>query len=377
MPQATLTVTATAKIDQELNKLKKIRVAAQQKAKETLNQITKVQKEKVVTSKEINTLLVQLDDASQKLSKLNEEIDKVSEELVQNALELELAMQRVENRDQLLKSRIRLIYMNGIVSYLDVLLSSTSFSDFLNRLDALKSIVDQDKDILDTNRKDRDIVSFKKNQTEEQLSEVKTLYEQANQLRAELVVKEKEKELRIASLSQQERTLEGITEENERKLMQYAAQEAALIKKKKEAEDALYYTYKGGKFGFPLSVKARLTSTFGKRVDPITGKKGATHNGIDLGAPNGTNILAAENGVVIVASWWGGYGNTVVIDHGQNTWTLYAHIRNEGIVVKKGQSVKRGQKIAEVGSTGRSTGNHLHLEVRINEKPVDPAPYLR
>ncbi len=120
---------------------------------------------------------------------------------------------------------------------------------------------------------------------------------------------------------------------------------------------------------------ARLSSGYGTRVHPITGKtKG--HTGVDLAAPQGTDIHAAEGGVVIVAEWWSGYGNTVIIDHGDNVWTLYGHIRNDGIKVEKGEHVKKGQKIAEVGSTGNSTGPHLHFEVRINGSPVDPMPYL-
>lgn len=95
-----------------------------------------------------------------------------------------------------------------------------------------------------------------------------------------------------------------------------------------------------------------------------------------MAAPQGTDIHAAEDGVVIVAEWWSGYGNTVVIDHGDGLWTLYGHIRNGGTVVHTGQTVKRGQKIAEVGSTGNSTGPHCHFEVRENNKPVNPMNYL-
>lgn len=95
-----------------------------------------------------------------------------------------------------------------------------------------------------------------------------------------------------------------------------------------------------------------------------------------MATKEGTEIRAADDGIVIVAEWWSGYGNTVVIDHGDNLWTLYPHIRINGIKVEKGQAVRRGQKIAEVGSTGNSTGPHLHFEVRIDGKPVDPMPYL-
>jgi murein DD-endopeptidase MepM/ murein hydrolase activator NlpD len=380
VPYAGFAASSTAKIDQELNQLKQKQAEAKQKANDASKQISKVQTEKVQTAQDMNSLLGQLNDAGKKLSDLNEQIDTVSENLQTNGKQLDEAVDRVASRDQMLKSRLRLMYMNGFVSYMDVLLSATSFSDFLNRLDALKSIVNQDKEILASNRKDRDTVALKKEQTEKQLTEVKQLYEQANQVRDELQVKEKEKEVKIASLTKIEKDLEHISEENEKLLIQFAAQEAALQAKKRaaaKADTSNLFTYSGGKFGFPLVIKASLTSDFGLRVNPVTGKKDEFHKGIDLGAPNGTSILAAENGVVIVASWWNGYGNTVIIDHGNGVWTLYGHIRNDGIVVKKGDSVKRGQKIAEVGSTGQSTGNHLHFEVRKNEQPIDPKPFLR
>ncbi|SEC35250.1 peptidoglycan DD-metalloendopeptidase family protein [Paenibacillus sp. GP183] len=380
VPYAGFAATSTAKIDQELNQLKQKQADAKQKAADTSKQINQVQTEKVQTAQDMNTLLGQLNDAGKKLSDLNGQIDTVTENLQVNGKLLDEAVDRVAKRDQMLKSRLRLMYMNGFVSYMDVLLSATSFSDFLSRLDALKSIVNQDKEILASNKKDRDTVALKKDQTEKQLAEVKQLYEQADQVRNELQVKEKEKEVKIASLSKMEKNLEQISEENEKLLIQFAAQEAALQAKKRaaaKADTSNLFTYSGGKFGFPLVIKAPLTSDFGYRVNPVTGKKDEFHKGIDFGAPNGTSIVAAENGVVIVASWWSGYGNTVIIDHGNGVWTLYGHIRNDGTVVKKGDIVKRGQKIAEVGSTGQSTGNHLHFEVRKNEQPIDPKPFLR
>lgn len=385
VPIADVAASNISKIDQELKQLEKKKAEAQKKANDADKQIAKVQQEKVQEAKDMNTLQEQLNDAGKRLSDLNNRIHDISDELVVNGNQLDEAETRVETRDQMLKSRLRLMYMNGFVSYMDVLLSATSFSDFLSRLEALQSIVSQDKEILESNKRDRNTIEVKKLETERKLAEVKQLYAEADLVRNELQVKEKEKEVKIASLSKKEKELEGISEENERLLIQFASQEAALRAKKRAEEAAKnknstnknLFTYSGGKFAYPLAKAAPLTSDFGTRTDPVTGKKGASHNGIDLGAPNGTDILAAENGEVIVASWWNGYGNTVIIDHGNGVWTLYGHIRNDGIKVRKGDAVKRGQKIAEVGSTGKSTGNHLHFEVRINEKAVDPKPYLR
>lgn len=175
----------------------------------------------------------------------------------------------------------------------------------------------------------------------------------------------------VSSLKNKEELLEGISEEQERKLMELAGKEAALLRKKSATISA-----KAGKLLWPLPKKYPLTSSFGTRVDPITRKPGAFHSGLDIGAPSGTSILAAESGTVILAQFWNGYGNTVVVDHGNGLWTLYPHIRMDGIKVEKGDTVKKGQLLAEVGSTGRSTGPHLHFEVRLNERAVDPSTYL-
>lgn len=386
-PQYGFALSESQRIQQEINQLKKMKSATQHKANETEKQINQVQQEKQQTANDITAILGQIDATNQKLNVLNEQVTDVTASLKENAQQLEEAEARIVSRDQMLRSRLRLMYMNGVVSYADVLLSSTSFSDFLDRLQALKSIVAQDKEILEANKRDKAVIADKRVVIEKQLAEVKSLYAQAAAVKADLVVKEKEKEVKIASLSQKEKELEDISEEVQKQLVQVAKQEAdkqralqqakaAENAKKSKTPSAPAYTYSGGKFGYPLPSVVQMSSDFGTRTDPINGRK-ASHSGIDLPSPRGTDIFAAEDGVVIVASWWSGYGNCVVIDHGKGVWTLYGHIRNDGIVVEKGDTVKRGQKIAEVGSTGRSTGNHLHFEVRIDGDPVDPKPYLR
>jgi murein DD-endopeptidase MepM/ murein hydrolase activator NlpD len=377
VPYAGYAASTTEKIDQQLTQLKKMKAQAQQKANDAQNQITKVQTEKDQATKDMNTLVNQVNEASKKLTKLNEEIDQVSTTLADNAKQLDEAVARVETRDNMLKSRVRLMYMNGFVSYMDVVLSATSFSDFLNRIEALKSIVNQDKEILVANKKDKETVAQKKVDTEQQLEKVKTLYADADALRDDLQAKEKAKEVKIASLTKQEKVLEDISEESDKQITQLAKQEADLQAKKRAASNAKSpFTYSGGKLGYPLAVQAPLTSDFTIRINPVTGRS-ESHKGIDLGAPKGTDILAAENGSVIYASWMNGYGNCVIVDHGNGLWTVYGHIMNDGIYVKVGDVVKRGQKIAGVGSTGQSTGNHLHFEVRKNEVPTDPKPFLR
>lgn len=370
------------KINQQLEKVKKEQRQAAEKVKQAEKNMASVKDQKHQATKSIDELMDQIDEVGTALNVYNEQIDSRTVKLQKAGQQLEDAIERVANRDDMLRSRIRLMYTNGFVSYMDVLLSSTSFSDFLDRYDTLKSIVSQDKDILAENKNDKESVVLQKAQIEKQLAEVKGLYGKMEDQKQFLVSKEKQKEVMILSLSQQERDLEDISEETEAQLMDLARKKSALqkeankIKEKNKKKKKKTSAYKGGKLGIPIDDEVRITSQFGYRTDPVTGRKGAMHKGVDFGAPNGTTIYAAEDGEVIVAQWWSGYGNCVIIDHGNGLWTLYGHIRNGGINVKEGQTVKRGEKIAEVGSTGKSTGNHLHFEVRINEEPVNPLGYL-
>ncbi|MEF2243910.1 MULTISPECIES: murein hydrolase activator EnvC family protein [unclassified Paenibacillus] len=329
--------------------------------------------------KEITKILSEIDKVGQEKIEMETKIEQKNEEVIATGVELEQAEERIVKRDELLQSRMRLMYTNGFVSYVDVLLSSTSFSDFLDRFDALQSILNQDRDILDEHKKDKELVVLKKKEVELQLLEVKELYYELEIKQADLIKKENEKETLIASynsnLQELDEALEGfesITEEQEKLLVALAAEVSKLNTQKNKIKNP----YTGGKLGMPIDSGYRVTSNFGTRIHPITKKK-HTHTGIDFGAPSGTPIYAAESGVVIVSQWWGGYGNCVIIDHGNGLWTLYGHIRNGGLLVDKGDTVKKGQQIAEVGNTGNSTGPHLHFEVRKNEVAVNPGGYLK
>lgn len=157
-----------------------------------------------------------------------------------------------------------------------------------------------------------------------------------------------------------------------------AAKKAAAAKASSSSSSSSSDTgYSGGDGPFLLPVgSARISSPYGPRTHPITGEKGKVHTGVDFAVPQGTNIHAADSGTVILAEWWSGYGYCVIIDHGGGVWTLYGHIRKGGLRVSAGDKVNRGDVVAESGSTGNSTGPHLHFEVRIDGKIVNPMPYL-
>lgn len=361
---------------------------AQNQAKNAEHEKGDIENKKKEAEASITNLMAEIDNVVINKTKMQAQSDAKEEELLQTGLELDQAEERVITRDELLQSRMRLMYTNGFVSYMDVLLSATSFTDFIDRFDALQSILSQDRDILAEQRKEKELVALKKIQVEKQFAEVKAIYKKLEQYEDHLVKKEQEKEVMVASYNSNIKqldnklveidhtleALEGISKEQEELLMALASKVAKLNAEKNKISNP----YTGGKLGMPIRDNYRISSSFGTRTHPITGKK-HTHTGLDFAAPQGTDIYAAEDGVVLVAQKWSTYGNTVMIDHGNGLWTLYAHIRNGdgGTIVEKGEAVKKGQKIAEVGSTGNSTGPHLHFEVRKNEVPVNPSGYLK
>lgn len=361
------------KYNRQIEQKKREKAEADRKARDAENRRREVVSQRLTTEKKLEEIYAQIDEAEEEVERLNGEIDEGELLLAETEQLLEEAIERIEARDELLKARMKFMYTNGSVTYLEVLMKATSFSDFLDRYNSLRSLIAQDREILAANIEDRDIVVTKKEEVIDLLNHLTDLYNEQQLQIANLMKKEKDAEVLIAELYKDEEILSEITEEQQRLAMQKIAETNALIKQRDDY--VLVNYYKGGKLAYPLPQIYRISSEFGPRIHPITRRK-STHTGIDFAAPNGTAILAAESGKVITAEALSGYGNTVVIDHGSNIWTLYAHIRPNGIKVKVGDEVKRGDKIAEVGTTGTSTGYHLHFEVRKNGEAVNPRDYL-
>lgn len=411
--------TSVAEIDKQLKQLQQevqAAKAAQEKA-DSRNQEAKHYKNK--TTLNLDYVLGQIAQVKGEMTTISGKIASTEKSLTVTATELDEAEARVASREKLLESRVRLMYTDGAVSYLDVLLSSTSFSDFLDRADSLKMIVDQDQDLLVQHKLDKQTVITKKQELEGQYATAKQLYTDLEAQRSMLKEKEAEKQELIAYYDEEIQNSEVLSAEQDAKLVELASSRSALEAQKdkikaeeaarraaaakaeaqrraalaaaKAAEKAKASKSSGGDSSSVASVEeysggdgpylrpvgyARISSPFGYRTHPVTHEVGKLHTGMDFAVPQGTSIHAADSGTVVLAQWYSGYGYCVIIDHGGGVWTLYGHIREGGIKVSQGQRVERGQKIAESGSTGRSTGPHLHFEVRINGKPVNPMPYL-
>lgn len=306
------------------------------------------------------------------LSEAQAEFDSINDQLLQTEGQIrsntELSarlVKKMEAQTKTLHRRIRDIYKNGQVNYLDVLFGAKDFSDFVSRMDILKKILAYDNALLQATKADREALARAKAQLE--IDRVKIV-----ELRKQSAAK---KELVAARRQERQGVLNAATYEREtaerayRELIETSKQIETMIRKIQSGEKNV-----GGSTGTMLwPAEGEITSPFGWRVHPIFGTQ-RLHTGIDIGADYGDTVRAADGGVIIHSDWMGGYGNAVIIDHGNGISTLYAH--NSQLLVSEGQTVAKGQAISRVGSTGYSTGPHLHFEVRQNGTPVNPLNFL-
>lgn len=343
----------------------------QEKQKELKEKIKEnEQKQKSVRSK-LDQLEESLEETKEKIRQLNNEIAKTEEELEEAKKKLKEAEERVAKRDKLFDDRIRLMYENGQVSYLEVLLGAEDFGDFLARFESIQKIMEQDKQLLEEQKRDRDIIAKSKQTIETSLDKLNTLQAEAEKERKVLAQKQEEQKVALASLQKEHSHLEEVSEEEAQRERDLAAKLAAKLEPQVSSSSgsvkASAFKDSGGTLAWPAS--GRFSSGFGPR-------DGRMHKGIDIAAPVGTPIYAAADGVVTSAGPSSGYGNRITISHGNGLSTLYGHMYSDGIHVSVGQKVKRGQKIAEIGNAGRSTGPHLHFEVLEGSRAVNPMSYL-
>lgn len=343
---------------------------SQKKTEETKKQIQSKQAEKNSQKAQKDSLDIEISGLQADIDKIQSVIDEKNAEINEKNAEIEALDIELKATDKRLKKRMKVIYESGTESYLELILNSTGIADLFTRIAVVESILKHDNSIMDNYRNQiteiteaKEIVEKEKN---EQVEAQDILEAKQNQIKA----KQAEKQKIIDSLSKDINELKKQEQEQEKAEKELQSQINAALKSSSQQS----VSYSGnGKFGFPLTSYTRISSTYGYRIHPITGTK-KLHTGIDYAAPYGTSILAAEDGVVLTSGWNSGYGYCVTINHGGGYVTLYGHCSS--LLVSAGQKVTRGQTIAKVGSTGNSTGNHLHFEVRVNGATVNPAGYL-
>ncbi len=321
-------------------------------------------KEKSVMN-ELEAIEADLAEAESELAKLERQLAAVRGQIVVVQSELKKAEANVELRNDLLGRRIRAIHENGTVSYLEVLLSATSFADFVNRYELLQQIIRSDAAILEEVREEKALIEEKKAELEEKRSELSRLTSAAASQKRTIEARASDRERALDQLQSDKDAYEKALDELEAKSKQL--EKIIRDLQAKNNQDAP----SKGSYMWPVS--GRITSPFGMRYHPVL-KTYRLHTGIDIAASSGTSVKASNSGTVLSSGWMGAYGYAVIIDHGGGISTLYAH--HSSNLVRTGDKVLRGDVIARVGSTGLSTGPHLHFEVRVNGVPEDPMKWL-
>lgn len=319
-----------------------------------------------------------LSDIQAKIDELKALIETKEQEITEKEAELETALATQQAQYEAMKSRIKFMYEKGDSLAMEVFFDSESFGEMLNRADYIEMLSGYDRKKLDEYVEYANYVALCKESLEEEksvLDEAKAAQEEEEASLNELIAT---KEQEIYQVSSDIQNKEAAIKEYEADIAAQnetiSALEKAVAEERARLAAEQGRKYDGGVFTWPAPSYTRISDDYGNRMHPILGIQ-KFHNGIDMAAPGGTPILAAYDGKVVAADYSSSMGNYVMIDHGDSLYTIYMHA--SALYVSKGQEVSKGAKIAAVGTTGRSTGNHLHFSVRLNGSYVNPWSYLR
>ena len=358
----------------EINQAKEERKKLQQGLSDIKKMVANLEKSKSSLQSYVKELDSQLMSVEAKIQELRDLISEKEEEIEQTKKELEEAIVMEETQYEEMKVRIKFMYEKGNQFYLDMMLGAESFGDMLNKAQYVESISAYDRQKLEEFQLNRELIEVCKAELEEEealLKEAKAAVEQ-EQKNLEVLIDSKEKE--ITAYESDIKTQEQAIREYEEYIREQDETIAALEKALKEMESSSSLKYDGGMFKWPAPSYTRVTSDYGWRIHPTLGVN-KFHNGVDMAAPGGSPILAAYDGTVAAAGYSGTMGNYIYLNHGSGLVTIYMHA--SALYVSAGQTVSKGDKIAAVGTTGRSTGNHLHFGVRLNGEYVSPWNYLK
>ncbi|MGN1318611.1 MAG: murein hydrolase activator EnvC family protein [Lachnospirales bacterium] len=387
----------------------------------TQNKLDATNSEKAQVQTDISRLDTELSTVQAEIMKLSNQLTETKARLEKSQKELKEAIEIKNTQYDNLKQRIRVMYEHGDAGYLDVLLGAEDFSDLLTRVEYANRIMDYDNELLAKYKKAEETIANNVKLIEEDKKKIESLQTQQKAKQAELNTKIEEKnalvkqldsnaetyQAQISELQQQDANVQALIQKAEAEAAAKAKAEAEAKAKAEAAAKAkasvksstssssssssynygtsssssrgsssnTVYNSDGKHYQYPIPAYAgyQPNSGYGYRGSPISGGT-EFHTGVDLKATLNTDVVAAEGGTVIYAGWRGGYGKTVIVDHGGGYSTLYAH--NNEIKCSVGQQVSRGQVIAGAGTTGYSTGVHSHFEVRINGSHTNPTGYI-
>ena len=358
-------------INEETEKLEQQRDEVKNKINETNQQLEYVQEE-------LSDTLLKVQEIEDKVISYQKEVDELDIQMkelqtsIDDATEkLQIALEDYNAKSDMLAQRLVAMYEAGDTSYLDVLLKSNSLTDFLSRYYAIEELAQYDSELIEQVKIEKNNIEQTREKLEKEQAEIKILKAKSEQTTVVLNNMKTLQQSYIDRLSEGEKTLQE-------KITAYKKEQEEIEAKIMEATNMILpdIQYTGGEMLWPVAASGTvITSNFGIREHPIQGVV-KQHTGLDIGgAATGTPIVAALDGVVTHAGWLGGYGNCVMISHGNGVVTLYGH--GNKVLTQVGKQVKQGETIMELGSTGNSTGPHCHFEVRINGNYANPLNYVK
>lgn len=351
--------------------------------KNSLSDIQGIKKELEAQRTNLKNYVMELDKnlvvIEQRIADLLQRISIKEAEIAEAEVQLEAAIEREESQKESMMVHVRMVFERGEPQLMDMLAGASSFGDFLNKADYVEKVMAYDQQIWQDYIRTREYVDLCKRQLElekEILDETRAGVE-TEQQNLEALIAQKTQDIvnYETDISTKEQAIREYEEEIQAQEEEIAALEAAIEEEKKRilASSGVVLTYDGGVFKFPMASYTKISSPYGDRIHPTLGIN-QFHNGVDFAAPTGTAIYAAYDGIVVAADYSSTMGNYVMIDHGGGLYTIYMHA--SALYVSKDDIVARGTTIAAVGSTGRSTGPHLHFSVRLNGAYVSPWNYL-
>ncbi len=379
--------TSMSSITSESIKEKEAQITQAEKEKEALqnnlSNLQKITKELEAQKKNLKSYVAQLDanltQIEENIAELKAQISVKEAEISKTQEELAAALEKEENQKESMITRIKLMYEQKDAYMTELLWHAKGFGDFLNRADFMERVITYDKAQWNQFKENRQLIELCKQELELE----KQLLDQAKanveivQNNLEQLITQKQQDILAyeTDINNKEQAIKEYEEEIAAQNAEIEALEAAIAEEKKKiiASSGVVLAYDGGIFKFPLASYTRISDEYGMRIHPTLGVE-QFHNGVDFAAPKGTAIYAAYDGVVVAAAYSATMGNYVMIDHGSGLYTIYMHA--SALYVKKDDVVVRGETIAAVGTTGRSTGNHLHFSVRKDGAYVSPWNYL-
>ncbi len=350
-------------LSRKLNQVKsqKSRVAAELRAT--------TQKARVVTT-DLRTLEARLESLGEQVEETRANLHSNRAEQVKLAENLKQMEVLVAETRAKVRSRLRAMYMQTNGSYISIVSGAQTVGDFVSRSGMLQTIAEKDRELFDRYESLTRNVSEKKRQQDSVVRQYEKLRAFEDRKEAELSDVREEKSIALKQLRSRQAELKKLLQQFQADERNIAAEIAAYNRRIKKNPKTARKPFKGR---FMRPVNAPVTSGFGNRFHPIL-RISRLHAGTDFGARSGSPIFAVADGTVISASYSGGYGNRIILDHGGGLTTVYAHCSS--LAVRAGQTVRQGQRIGAVGSTGLSTGPHLHFEMRVNGRPVNPMSRL-